>query len=220
MARNGRTAAPASNDAWTGFGRAQEDKAGFQPYWLCGQVSYVAQRQRKPDSVADRGHCSPHKMRENPPYGMNRGGGGNVGMCWRHCSSDSIVSPSSYPPSLPTRLLRVHDRAGRGKGAGLKGESGQDNGEEEIAFHDGFQGLGLGLAEGLWVVAACEEATNKISSRQEPSLMETDELFFLFLAAWFGLGRRLRALEVTLELPALLPLREVGLVGRRLEPID
>ena len=55
-----RTAGPASNAAGNGCGRAQDDQAGFQPYWLCGQVSYVAQLQRKPDSVADRGHWAPH----------------------------------------------------------------------------------------------------------------------------------------------------------------
>jgi hypothetical protein len=43
------TAGPASNAAGDGCGRAQDDQAGFQP---------------------DGG---------NPPYGMNRGGGGNVG---------------------------------------------------------------------------------------------------------------------------------------------
>jgi hypothetical protein len=32
MARNGRTAAPVSNAAPKGIGRAREDKAGFQPY--------------------------------------------------------------------------------------------------------------------------------------------------------------------------------------------
>jgi hypothetical protein len=39
-----RTAGPASNAAGDGCARAQDDPAGFQPYW------------------------------ENPPYGMNRGG--------------------------------------------------------------------------------------------------------------------------------------------------
>jgi hypothetical protein len=37
-----RTAGPASNAAGDGGGRVQDDQAGFQPYWLCGQVSYVA----------------------------------------------------------------------------------------------------------------------------------------------------------------------------------
>lgn len=33
MARNRRTDGPASNEARTGIGRAQDDQAGFQPYW-------------------------------------------------------------------------------------------------------------------------------------------------------------------------------------------
>jgi hypothetical protein len=44
-----RNAGFASNEAGNGFGRMQDDQAGFQPY------------------------------RENSPYGMNRGGGGTVG---------------------------------------------------------------------------------------------------------------------------------------------
>ena len=43
-----RNVGPASNEAEDGFGRVQDDQAGFQ-------------------------------MRENPSYGMNRGGGGTVG---------------------------------------------------------------------------------------------------------------------------------------------
>jgi len=43
-----RTTSPASNEAGDGFGRAQDDPAGFQPYW------------------------------GKPAYEMNRGGGGNV----------------------------------------------------------------------------------------------------------------------------------------------
>jgi hypothetical protein len=33
-----RTAGPASNAAGDGCGRAQDDQAGFQPYWLCGET--------------------------------------------------------------------------------------------------------------------------------------------------------------------------------------
>ena len=55
-----RTAGPASNAAGDGCERVQDDQAGFQPYWLCGQVSYVAQLQKTPDLAADRAHWAPH----------------------------------------------------------------------------------------------------------------------------------------------------------------
>jgi hypothetical protein len=37
-----RNVGPASNEAGDGFGRAQDDQAGFQPYWICGQGENVA----------------------------------------------------------------------------------------------------------------------------------------------------------------------------------
>ena len=37
-----RNAGPASNEAGDGFGRVQDDQAGFQPYWICGQGKNVA----------------------------------------------------------------------------------------------------------------------------------------------------------------------------------
>jgi hypothetical protein len=61
-----RTAGPASNAAGDGCGRAQDDQAGFQPYWLCGQFSYVAQLLEKPDFVADRAHWAPHNNASLP----------------------------------------------------------------------------------------------------------------------------------------------------------
>ena len=44
----GRTAGAASNEALEGFGRVQSDEAGFQPYWLCGQLGYVVLRFENP----------------------------------------------------------------------------------------------------------------------------------------------------------------------------
>ena len=67
-----------------GFGRAQEDEAGFQPYW------------------------------GKPAYGMNRGGGGNVGMTRGLFATDArkggykrkpIRSKPVAPPLHSTSLI-------------------------------------------------------------------------------------------------------------------
>jgi hypothetical protein len=56
-----RTAGPASNAAGDGCGRAQDGQAGFQPYWLCGVFSYVAQGQETPVWRASDPLDAPHK---------------------------------------------------------------------------------------------------------------------------------------------------------------
>jgi len=61
-----RNAGSASNAAGDDCGRARSDKAGFQPYRLCGQFSYVAQLQEKPGFVADRAHWAPHNNTSLP----------------------------------------------------------------------------------------------------------------------------------------------------------
>ena len=42
-------------------GRAPGGKAGFQPYWLCGVISYVAQGQERPVWRASDPLSAPHK---------------------------------------------------------------------------------------------------------------------------------------------------------------